>query len=102
MRRRPPSSTLSPNPTLFRSIRTPPPATRPPGGHHASRAGLCPRTRPLSTNPSPSHAPAPSRQSCCRPILGFLHPAQHRSEEHTSELQSRLHLVCRLLLDKQT
>src|SRR2546429_5213442 len=27
--------------------------------------------------------------------------AQHRSEEHTSELQSRLHLVCRLLLEKK-
>src|SRR5256884_3045027 len=30
-------------------------------------------------------------------VLGF----QHRSEEHTSELQSRLHLVCRLLLEKK-
>src|SRR2546429_5257222 len=28
--------------------------------------------------------------------------ANHRSEEHTSELQSRLHLVCRLLLEKKT
>src|SRR2546429_6446232 len=28
-------------------------------------------------------------------------PGQHRSEEHTSELQSRLHLVCRLLLEKK-
>src|SRR2546429_6715527 len=28
--------------------------------------------------------------------------AKHRSEEHTSELQSRLHLVCRLLLEKKT
>src|SRR2546429_6904671 len=27
---------------------------------------------------------------------------EHRSEEHTSELQSRLHLVCRLLLEKKT
>src|SRR5687768_17746875 len=30
-----------------------------------------------------------------------LQPAQIRSEEHTSELQSRLHLVCRLLLEKK-
>src|SRR5699024_12117877 len=29
-------------------------------------------------------------------------PGQHRSEEHTSELQSRFDLVCRLLLDKKT
>src|SRR2546429_911218 len=30
-----------------------------------------------------------------------LHPKRSRSEEHTSELQSRLHLVCRLLLEKK-
>src|SRR2546422_4077261 len=30
-----------------------------------------------------------------------LRPAHERSEEHTSELQSRLHLVCRLLLEKK-
>src|SRR2546422_7859975 len=29
------------------------------------------------------------------------HPFEQRSEEHTSELQSRLHLVCRLLLEKK-
>src|SRR5687768_17739138 len=35
------------------------------------------------------------------PYIG-LQPAElHRSEEHTSELQSRLHLVCRLLLEKK-
>src|SRR2546422_7146603 len=31
----------------------------------------------------------------------FRHPLARRSEEHTSELQSRLHLVCRLLLEKK-
>src|SRR2546422_7873483 len=31
----------------------------------------------------------------------FQEPVQDRSEEHTSELQSRLHLVCRLLLEKK-
>src|SRR2546429_2580276 len=31
-----------------------------------------------------------------------IDPYQYRSEEHTSELQSRLHLVCRLLLEKKT
>src|SRR2546422_3022006 len=47
-----------------------------------------------------------------RPRRGWLPPVvramertrvadQHRSEEHTSELQSRLHLVCRLLLEKK-
>src|SRR2546422_8495505 len=31
----------------------------------------------------------------------WAYPPVHRSEEHTSELQSRLHLVCRLLLEKK-
>src|SRR2546421_9579006 len=34
-------------------------------------------------------------------LLGTLPPAQDRSEEHTSELQSRSDLVCRLLLEKK-
>src|SRR2546429_4562498 len=33
---------------------------------------------------------------------GYKYPKKPRSEEHTSELQSRLHLVCRLLLEKKT
>src|SRR5687768_18238752 len=33
--------------------------------------------------------------------IGFTHTSLPRSEEHTSELQSRLHLVCRLLLEKK-
>src|SRR5712675_3509983 len=41
-------------------------------------------------------APGPAGQ---RPAV--LRPRQPRSEEHTSELQSRLHLVCRLLLEKK-
>src|SRR5690554_7695447 len=37
------------------------------------------------------------------PVYGFfLQQKDYRSEEHTSELQSRPHLVCRLLLDKKT
>src|SRR2546429_7265469 len=37
------------------------------------------------------------------PVLppGFKNFSEYRSEEHTSELQSRLHLVCRLLLEKK-
>src|SRR2546429_2786772 len=34
-------------------------------------------------------------------LVGDPAELQHRSEEHTSELQSRLHLVCRLLLEKK-
>src|SRR2546429_987577 len=36
------------------------------------------------------------------PFVAEARCLQHRSEEHTSELQSRLHLVCRLLLEKKT
>src|SRR5687768_17867081 len=45
-------------------------------------------------------------RACCR-LLGMSlwsrvqRHSQERSEEHTSELQSRLHLVCRLLLEKK-
>src|SRR2546422_1120135 len=74
MIRRPPRSTLFPYTTLFRSA-----PRRTPAG---SRAG---RTAPVA----PSSSRAAGRRS--RP----------RSEEHTSELQSRLHLVCRLLLEKK-
>src|SRR5256884_895553 len=35
------------------------------------------------------------------PVVRYVHPDEFRSEEHTSELQSRLHLVCRLLLEKK-
>src|SRR5216684_7601534 len=41
----------------------------------------------------PGHAAGPWRPALC--------PSRRRSEEHTSELQSRLHLVCRLLLEKK-
>src|SRR2546422_4439966 len=40
-------------------------------------------------------------QADCRPASARIAAALTRSEEHTSELQSRLHLVCRLLLEKK-
>src|SRR5258708_34718361 len=73
MIRRPPRSTLFPYTTLFRS------STRGPGCSSAVRWG---RTR---------RWPSCSRTCAPRP----------RSEEHTSELQSPDHLVCRLLLEKK-
>src|SRR3712207_7576457 len=81
MIRRPPRSTLFPYTTLFRSDGAP--------GHDAAGADhLAARLRPehgLDARP-------------CRP-----HPRRlPRSEEHTSELQSRQYLVCRLLLEKKT
>src|SRR3712207_7986293 len=81
MIRRPPRSTLFPYTTLFRSARgRRRPATA--GAPHAARA------RARAGSAKRSRAPATA--------------ARVRSEEHTSELQSRQYLVCRLLLEKKT
>src|SRR5258708_9516597 len=74
MIRRPPRSTLFPYTTLFRSTMW---------------------TEPI---------PAPSRrchERADRPSHAAPDAGAHRSEEHTSELQSPDHLVCRLLLEKK-
>src|SRR3712207_7381696 len=80
MIRRPPRSTLFPYTTLFRSV------------HAKSRRGTAPRR------------PTPLVVRTTWPAAG-LSPggpsAEDRSEEHTSELQSRQYLVCRLLLEKK-
>src|SRR3712207_7892924 len=93
MIRRPPRSTLFPYTTLFRSpaavgARRPP--RRPPahgrrgaGGRAVDRAGV--------GLEGPARLPH-------GPVLARAAP---RSEEHTSELQSRQYLVCRLLLEKK-
>src|SRR2546429_7266539 len=78
MIRRPPRSTLFPYTTLFRS--QPCARSSSPCSASSDRRSSPGRTRPSSSSP---RAPA------------------SRSEEHTSELQSRLHLVCRLLLEKK-
>src|SRR3712207_7141305 len=90
MIRRPPRSTLFPYTTLFRSgcrVRPPCPASaRYPGSHHLNRPGRAPV---VGVSDDVEAAPEPV----------VPHPA--RSEEHTSELQSRQYLVCRLLLEKK-
>src|SRR5205809_4649254 len=78
---RPPRSTLFPYTTLFRS-------SRPPAHRHARGTGGAPSSRPTARSPL-----RPWREGEPAPTI--------RSEEHTSELQSRLHLVCRLLLEKK-
>src|SRR5690349_24062720 len=88
MHRRPPRSPLFPYTTLFRSL---PCGTRPrrrlvgAGDERAPRvhAGQCARRLPAA------------------PVDPAQHRAVARSEEHTSELQSRRDLVCRLLLEKK-
>src|SRR2546422_4250016 len=95
MIRRPPRSTLFPYTTLFRSRRR---RRRVPvrdlvGANHATLRG---RARaPLRARALVELvAPLGDRVRRGRDLLS-------RSEEHTSELQSRLHLVCRLLLEKK-
>src|SRR5215203_401675 len=74
MIRRPPRSTLFPYTTLFRS-------------------------RPRCSN---TRWPARTTSPCCAPSASAPRAsARSRSEEHTSELQSRQYLVCRLLLEKK-
>src|SRR2546422_1562615 len=80
MIRRPPRSTLFPYTTLFRSLRCPRRSQRECG--HRGDTSDSPHSRWGSG--------ASSRPG-----------SRRRSEEHTSELQSRLHLVCRLLLEKK-
>src|SRR3989449_6018787 len=86
MIRRPPRSTLFPYTTLFRS--------RAVGGARAGD-GAC---LPLRSSP-PEPGAAAGRPGRGRHHRGAIRYG--RSEEHTSELQSRLHLVCRLLLEKK-
>src|SRR5260370_27799689 len=84
MIRRPPRSTLFPYTTLFRS--------QAPGT--ASDADLSRRMHPVG-------APGPAGDRHAR-LPNYQHQAwPGRSEEHTSELQSHLNLVCRLLLEKK-
>src|SRR3712207_7299806 len=83
MIRRPPRSTLFPYTTLFRSGRD-----GPARGRHRGGGGL----------------PRAARARAAVEAEGAgAHPGarQGRSEEHTSELQSRQYLVCRLLLEKK-
>src|SRR3712207_8300059 len=89
MIRRPPRSTLFPYTTLFRS-RSPNPSGGPSSGSTHARP---------NTTPTIGHrrrrTPRPARAPC------YPQYTRPRSEEHTSELQSRQYLVCRLLLEKK-
>src|SRR3712207_7150481 len=94
MIRRPPRSTLFPYTTLFRSIR------HDEGGDPDRNIGLALQVLARTFLPG-----APEDQGfplLLRPALRYRRDQQLiRSEEHTSELQSRQYLVCRLLLEKK-
>src|SRR2546422_5739863 len=81
MIRRPPRSTLFPYTTLFRSL----------DAVHARLLGGLERAERLVAD----------RSSGANLFMQSFVLLLRRSEEHTSELQSRLHLVCRLLLEKK-
>src|SRR2546429_6555036 len=87
--RRPPISTLFPYTTLFRSI-----SPFPWRSQQAKKVSRCHRPLPA--------LPAYPCSFLAREWTSGSRAACSRSEEHTSELQSRLHLVCRLLLEKKT
>src|SRR2546422_4301085 len=63
--------------------------------------GLSRRTGTPATSPSVTRARSPRRKGGNPQRATSASANQKRSEEHTSELQSRLHLVCRLLLEKK-
>src|SRR5260370_21951626 len=86
MIRRPPRSTLFPYTTLFRS-----PATLEAEHQRAFAA-------PQAGHRMPAEAAWPQEVDVVGVVVDFLRP---RSEEHTSELQSHLNIVCRLLLEKK-
>src|SRR5438309_7529788 len=86
--RRPPRSTLFPYTTLFRSRADPDPLRGGPGRPLRRRARAGGDRPPDPDRRYPGRAGAPAT-------------AATRSEEHTSELQSQFHLVCRLLLEKK-
>src|SRR2546422_4670541 len=88
MIRRPPRSTLFPYTTLFRS----------PARSRRAVVAIAAASEPASGSVSAKDAMArPASTAGTQRSLS----SRSRSEEHTSELQSRLHLVCRLLLEKK-
>src|SRR3712207_6965469 len=95
MIRRPPRSTLFPYTTLFRSHRT------------LDRSGAGSSNPALPKRPARRAARRPEpdvlrkRTTGLEPATFGLGSRRSRSEEHTSELQSRQYLVCRLLLEKK-
>src|SRR3712207_7353683 len=101
MIRRPPRSTLFPYTTLFRSP-LPPRAARRARDLRSLRVAA----RDVAGEPGPQAlaritSPAGMRVTFVTTGLEHMGIEALRSEEHTSELQSRQYLVCRLLLEKK-
>src|SRR3712207_6927469 len=102
MIRRPPRSTLFPYTTLFRSMKFSSARTKGLVGQAENGCELDPASRsaPLS---APLNGVVELTKDSPRRIARIsIRSGAARSEEHTSELQSRQYLVCRLLLEKKT
>src|SRR3712207_8865095 len=94
MIRRPPRSTLFPYTTLFRSTHD----------HHSTPSTSRPRASPAQVGEaaiSAVHWVIASTNTRSKNSSRGVTRSSSRSEEHTSELQSRQYLVCRLLLEKK-
>src|SRR3712207_7473891 len=94
MIRRPPRSTLFPYTTLFRSSFLYRSA-------RYDRSCLTCRSKPLVAQPRDTPLPEPSSGAAWGGDDHVADAGMRRLEEHTSELQSRQYLVCRLLLEKK-
>src|SRR2546429_3359364 len=89
MIRRPPRSTLFPYTTLFRSSSC------------TAALSFCLTVSAKATSRSVAETVKQKDKAAVQEDAWRQGPVEERSEEHTSELQSRLHLVCRLLLEKK-
>src|SRR3712207_8702052 len=96
MIRRPPRSTRFPYTTLFRSLATLEQADRP--EHHRAEDQQGDDVQQGLGDQRSQH----DREALAHPAEAAGHDQGARSEEHTSELQSRQYLECRLLLEKRS
>src|SRR5699024_12724236 len=100
---------LSPATSVACHPAPPPPALLAPPPRRSSDLGSSAHRRPplCAVGPAPAHSRrasnrAPAIRANRHAAIFSAWPAATRSEEHTSELQSRFELVCRLLLEKKT
>src|SRR3712207_7462293 len=99
MLQRPPRSSLIPYTTLFRSVVLS--GWEAPSARAAAPSGCGAPSRRAGRPPSESDSSSGGASSSTRATKYLRTTPCQRSEEHTSELQSRQYLVCRLLLEKK-